>query len=243
MILTNQINQFRFDGKRSFDDMGLIITDSPNVPIPERDVEFVTIPGRDGSLYIDNQRYKNATVAYKVALLAPKKELAVAIRKVAAWLSGALGYKRLTDTYDPNYYRMAAVSGALSVAQKMAAIGTGTVKFSAKPFRYRLDGEQAVTFQEAGRFYNPEAFEALPKISIFGEGNIILHIGSAAYAFKGVEGRIDLDSELLIAYRDGLPQNDKLAFERFPVLKSGYNDIAFEGNVTAVQIVPRWRTL
>ena len=52
---------FVFGGKFS-KDYGLYVSGSGTFNAPERDVELVEVPGKNGSLVLDNGRFKNITV-------------------------------------------------------------------------------------------------------------------------------------------------------------------------------------
>ena len=54
---------FLFDGKKS-EDFDVYITGSAVYDAPDRDVELIDIPGRNGALVIDRNKFKNITVTY-----------------------------------------------------------------------------------------------------------------------------------------------------------------------------------
>lgn len=243
MSKTRGVAQFELGGLRSYDDFNMVITEPPTLSIPERERTFESIPGRSGDLCIDKGRYKNLTVSYKVAILAEAGELSEEIGRIAGWLSGSEGYQRLTDGYDPEHFRLAALSGTPSFARKAETIGIGTVKFNCKPFRYRLDGDRATVLTGSGRIFNPTTLDAAPKIAIAGSGNITLKIGGAEFLLEGVSEEIVIDSESFTASQGGQSAGDKLKFFDFPILKPGYNQISTTGSVSKVTILPRWRDL
>lgn len=236
-------NQFIYNSKRSYDDMCLIITETPSFVIAERDVTFTSIPGKSGDLIEDNGRYKNVTQSYTVAILSDPFDLPLLVKKIAAWLGAPSGYIILSDTYDPNYFRYAKYSGNINIADILLKIGTAKLNFNCKPYKYSFDGQQTVTIGTAGILYNPEDFASAPYIKITGSGNITLSIGNASFAFKNVDGYIEIDGEIMAAYKGTELQNDKISFMGFPALAPGANHIATVGNVSKIEIVPRWCTL
>lgn len=242
MIVEN-INQFSFNGKRSFDDMGLIITEAPVSSAPERDMDFISIPGRSGDIISDNERYKNITVSYKVTAIAEDFNIELMLRKLKAWIAGSVGYYKLSDTYDPNYYRLAAVGGAIEFEQKMRAIGAGTLKFNCKPFKYSIDGQRFISIAAAATLYNREDWESTPYIKIVGSGDVTLMINNASFVFTGINEYIEVDGEIMAAYKGTTLQNSKISFSKFPKLAPGPNNISFTGTVTEIQIAPRWCAL
>ncbi len=242
MIFEN-INQFSYNGKRSYDDMGLIITEAPAFSIPERDVDIISIPGRSGDLIKDNGRYKNITGSYKIAIIEDGRGFELQSRNIAAWLAGSVGYCRLSDTYTPNYYRLAAVTGAISVSERLHKIGTATVKFNCKPYKYRIDGDTPIIISTATAIFNPEAVESVPNIVITGSGNITLTINNASFAFEKIDGYIEVDGDIGAAFKGNELQNNKSLFSEFPTLAPGWNNISFTGAVEKIEVKPRWRAL
>lgn len=236
-------NQFIYNGKRSYDDMCLIITETPPFVIAERDVTYTAIPGRSGDLIEDNGRYNNITIPYTVAVLTNPFDLPLLVKKIAAWLGTAGGYFILSDTYDPNYFRYARYSGNLNIADLLLKIGTAKLNFNCKPFKYSFDGQHTVTLGSSGTLYNPEDFPSVPYMKLTGSGDIMLSIGSSYFAFSNVDGYIEVDGEIMAAYKGAELQNDKISFSAFPVLEPGMNKISASGNVSKIEIIPRWCAL
>ena len=231
------MNYFEFNGVRS-SDFGLIISGKDIYSAPAPDVSFVSVPGKNGDVLIDNNRFNNVTVSYNVAFRNVKSRAAA----IKLWLC-RVGYFVLTDTYQPHYFRMAAFSSNLKIDELIENVGQAQISFNCKPFMYSLAGRKTITLTEPGTVTNPEAFVALPHIKIIGSGDITLFIGARAYAVRSVESYIELDSELMAAYKGSVLYNDKINFTEFPSLPTGENNISWAGTVTQVEIVPRWRTL
>lgn len=57
--------RFIFDGHNSAD-YGLVISGENTHNAPERDTDSLEIPGRSGTLTVDNGRWSNVDVPYKV---------------------------------------------------------------------------------------------------------------------------------------------------------------------------------
>ena len=89
-------------------DYGIYITGSSVFNSPERDVEMIEIPGRNGSYALDNGRFNNIEVTYPAGLFGGSEaDFASGIRAFRNALASRIGYKRLEDDYNPNEYRMA----------------------------------------------------------------------------------------------------------------------------------------
>ena len=237
------INQFTYNGKSSYDDFCLIITETPPFVIAERDVTFSSINGRNGELLTDNHRYKNITKEYKVAALTDEYPLPILIKKIGAWLAASPGYYILYDTYDPNYFYYACYTSKLSFADKIMKLGLATLKFSCKPYKYSFDGQAPIAVTSPQTISNPEDYESKPYIKIFGSGNITLTINDKSYTFSEIDEFICVDSEIMAAYKGTARQDNKIDFIEFPTLAPGTNSITFSGNVDHIEIIPRWCAL
>ena len=236
---SEKLNQFKYKGISSAD-MGIIITQSPNIGSAERDEEYISVPGKSGDIINDNGRFKNITVSYDVNLLSDERPLDLMARKIKAWLQGETGYFKLTDTYDPNYYRMAAYSGSIDIEDKMRKIGITTLNFNCKPFKYRIDGENDIEITKATTLYNPEEWESLPYIKIIGTGAVTLHINNNSFYISTIDDYIEINSELQSAYKGNTLQNSKINFATFPTLCPGTNNISWVGSVSKIIIKARW---
>jgi phage-related protein len=230
---------FKYNGVVSLDEQ-LIIQSKNTYAGAARDLSFTSVPGRSGDLLIDNKRYKNVTVKYTVAALEGIHDIPEIAHRVKGWLSSEIGYLELIDSYDPNYYRLAAYASAYDLEQELPCLGRSTIQFNCKPFRYSIEGKRPILLEASATIRNPEYFPAKPYIKITGSGNITLTINSKNYVFKNVDGYIEVDSEIMNAYKGSDPQNDKMYTPTFPELEKGDNAISWTGTVTSVEIVPRW---
>ena len=238
-----KINQFIYNEKKSYDDMHLIITDTPSRVSPARRISSIDVSGRNGNILIDEGCFENGEVKYSVALIPGEFDMPLAVRKIRRWLQGDVGYFKLSDTYDPNYYYLACYTGILDIADKLGKLGETTLTFTTKPFRYRNDGENELVISAETTIFNPEDWESTPYIKIIGNGNITLSINNSSFGFTDVNEYIEIDGDIQSCYKGTTLQNSKTSFISFPKFCSGKNNISFVGNVTKIIILPRWCTL
>ena len=232
------MNSFTFNGKSSAD-FGLYISEKKIYSIPARDVTFHSVPGRSGDVLIDNDRYENVTVSYTVGL----KNIKSNIHTIKSWLCKP-GYLKLTDTYQPSYFRYACFCSAVDVVEMLENFGTAQITFNCKPFMYLNSGQTTKTFTGSGvTLNNPCNFESYPLIRIYGSGAVTLTINNKSYSFTQVSPNISCDSELMNCYYSSTLKNNVIGFTEFPVLEPGDNTITYTGSVTKIMITPRWRTL
>jgi len=108
---------------------------------PERDVEVVSVPGRNGDLIFDNGRYKNLDRVYTIQVtgVANAQNLINALTK-------AIGYQELEDDYDTTVYYMARLKNRPRVVQFVGNAVLLTVTFDRKPQRWLKSGrDTAIT--------------------------------------------------------------------------------------------------
>lgn len=210
-----------------------------------RDVTYTSIAGRSGDLITDNGRYKNVSIPYTLTLLNTSPHSFTELtRLIKNWLYlGEQGYFKLWDTYDKEYYRLASLSDEVNIEQELRELGSLSLSFNCKPYKYSFEGEKTITLTKAGKIFNAEAFESKPYIKIFGNGNATLYINNNAFKFTNINEYLEVDSELMNTYKGITPANNQKKGADFPAFQPGYNNISWSGNITRLEIVPRWCTL
>ena len=239
------MNYFIFNGQSSLE-LGIRIKSKNIYSSGKRDLTLVSIPGRDGELVNSNKRFVNSTVSYTCFLPAKSiAELNTKIRNVKKWLFvDSDQYHELTDSYDPTFMRYAIFNSKLDIADEANRIGTFTITFSSKPFRYLVSALASEEISSGDTLYNPFPFASKPYIKITGSGNISLSIsnskGTQVYQFKNVSGYVECDSELMNCYKSTTLKNNDFVADQFPSLEYGNNVISWTGTVTKVEIITRW---
>ena len=232
-------NVFIFDGKSS-GDYGIYISGGQTFNAPERDVESIEIPGRNGNLTISRNRFKNIMVPYPVFV---HKRFNENVASARAWLLGSDGYCRLEDTYHPDQYRMAQFNGPIDFEMRFLNYsGETTLTFNCKPQRWLKTGEQVIQCSNGDSILN-SGFPALPLIKVSGMGGGYLYVGACVVQILSLDEYVILDSETQNAYKGTINKNGTIAAPEFPVLQTGENTIYWGGGITAVEITPRWWTI
>ena len=153
---------------------GVYITGEAVYNAPERDVEMITIPGRNGSFALDNGRFQNIEVSYPAGIFAETEaDFRQAISDFRNFLCSRKGYVRLQDEYNPGEYRMAVYKSGLEVDPAMLKAGEFNIIFDCKPQRYLTSGETRQTISSSGdTITNPTLFDASPLLEITGYGDV-----------------------------------------------------------------------
>jgi len=228
---------FKFLGKDSYTDFGIVVEKRPIIPKAERNIQYVEVPGRSGSLKVDDATYKDILIpiqcGFKDERVPDHADL------IKPWLNGGEGSLILSN--QPDKYYLAHAADQMDISQEMQVFGKFQVNFRCRPFKYEVDNQE-ITLIAAGIITNPGSIESEPIILINGDGDITLTINGVDIQLTGVSGSITIDSVLKDAYKGTTLQNSLMNGD-FPVLVSGENTISWVGNVTSVQITPNWRWL
>ena len=225
---------------------GIVISGDGAFNAAERDVEVISVAGRNGDLTIDNGRYHNIEVRYPVSIAHNFHENAAKLR---AFLGSLRGYQRIEDGYSPLTYRLGCFRGTVEyVVGPMCRTGQATLKFDCKPQRYLAAGEFAYEYCESSWIVNPTQEIALPLITVYGSGPGDLSISGNTVQILALEDQITLDSETLNAYRQvgdspAENRNGNICAPEFPALTPGVNHFSWNGGIERIRIVPRWWTL
>lgn len=192
MITVNENEKgFEFDGESSkaFD---LFITGGTIFDAPERDVEMIEIPGRNGAFVHDLGRFQNVTVTYKCALSSTKEhEFVDAMRKVRQWLCSKRGYCKLSDDFNPGEYRLAKFKDYIEVTNEAPVVGRFNLSFDCMPQRFLIDGDNPVQVASGDGIFNPTMFDAHPLLKVNGYGTITINGEEIALRNEPI-GRVEL---------------------------------------------------
>ena len=232
------INTIVLNGKM-LSDFGVFISGSGVFNAPERDVEIIEVPGRNGTLTRDNGRYKNISLTYPAFIYKDFKDKVQALRN---YLNSQKGYVRLEDSYHPNEFRLARVSGEFNADPVEELYGGNfELTFDCYPQRFLKSGEQIIEITANGSIDNVQYTTAKPLIRAYGTGSF--SIGGVSVQITTASTYTDIDCDLQECYKDTLATNCNgnvvLTDGKFPELVPGTNAITLSG-ITMLEITPRW---
>ena len=161
---------FTFGGDSSLN-YGIYVTGEGVFNAPERAVEMLTIPGRNGNFALDQGRFENIEVTYKCGIVDySESDFADKISTARNWLCSKVGYVRLEDDYNPSEYRMAVYKSGVEVEHVDLSTGEFDVVFDCKPQRWLSSGETATAIANNGTITNPTPFDSEPLLAVKGYG-------------------------------------------------------------------------
>lgn len=241
-----------FDGQSSLD-FDIDLTNVDSYKRPERDTDTTSVPGRNGELTYDNGRYQNITITYGCKLWrASAEKFSKAFNSFTDFLlSHQDTYYRLEDNMDSEYFRLARFTEGIDPEIKDAGDGPRyakfDMKFDCKPQHFLKSGEIVTTVSSGSTatLHNPTCQAAKPLIRIYCTGSGTVGVGSETVTIaKGAASYIDLDCDLHLAYEGTKNRGSLVTLTDWPVLKAnGDTGITMSGNVTKVEITPRWFTI
>lgn len=235
-----------FNGK-DLSEYGIWISGEGTYDSPERDVESISIPGRNGDLIVDNGRFKNMPVKYPAFIVRGFEERFDAFR---AFILSTHGYCRLEDDFHREEYRLGQCAGSLlpNVSAKTkdgmskADVGTFDLIFNCKPQRFLKAGDIPVEFDTDSAIMNFTLYEAKPLIRAYGTGTF--GIGDSTVTITQADEYTDIDCDLMDAYKGGVNcnANVELNSDDYPTLAPGENGVMLDG-ISRLIIYPRYYTI
>lgn len=238
---------FKF-GSYSSEDFGLYINGAGAYNSPEKDLEYVSIPGRSGDLIYDNNRFNNIIVTYPACFML--KNFATNFSNLKNALYGKKGYLKLSDDYNPGYFRMASLAEEIDVSKIDWVDGAGSfdLKFNCKPQLFQEstykfvyngavtvnDGETTTIKNEVqvrkkdGSIVFTNGFPAKPGIRAYGAGSFTINDVTVTIA-PHTQNYITIDCELMDCYYGSTNMNQYVTLSKFPILDKADNTVAVSG--------------
>jgi len=222
---------------------GVWISGEGTFDAPERDIEYVEIPGKSRALILDNNRFRNIDITYP-AYMSGDFDSRFDVFK-AAMLSYAGQYMILSDTYHPNEFRYATFTGGIDPETgPYNRSGRFDITFNCGPQRFLTSGLSTTTFAEAGTIANPTAYTATPNIRVYGYGTVGVGSNTITITIHPYP-YIDIDCEAMDAKYQANNCNGyvQVSGDVFPTLPPGNTGITISGSVSKIELQPRWWTV
>lgn len=231
---------FKFAGKDSYLDYGILITSRPTIPSPKRRVSYIDIPGRDSSLRYDEGTFEDITITVECAIT--EDNLIEKIDSIKAWLYGS-GESDLIFSFQEDKKYIAQVVNTIDFPQVLKYISKFPIIFNCRPFKYAVSNTLIIITQSGTNVINPGTIYSLPKIYVYGTGDIRLKINNNEIKISGMQNKLIIDSTIYDCYDENLNSLNSKVNGDFPILKPGNNTIEWIGNISKVEILPNWRWL
>ncbi len=147
--------------------LGITVRKVPGLNRPQRKHDSYSVPGRNGNIVVMQDAFEEYEQEYEIFTLDNAQADA---REIVDWLYQD-GYCKLTDDWEPGYYRLAYFVGPLDVETILEEAAVCTIKFRCRPERY-LVGQEKGPYYNIGSttVLNPTNHDAHPFIRLYGSG-------------------------------------------------------------------------
>lgn len=229
-----------YNGVDLYDHFKCLVYGDNQLPTPERDVENITIPGRNGDLHKSQDRFRNQEIPYNAKIADDCFNNYDAMR---AFLMSGSGYKELYDSKSPDYFRLAVPVGMQNPeVAKMKLWITFSLVFDVDPRRFLREGKRKITLTASGKIKSPVLYGSNPLIRMYGTGSMLIN-DQLIEVTSNVSTGILLDCDSMNAEASGMNANSAV---KLPIGKitipAGVSSIGING-LSKVEIVPRWWTI
>lgn len=238
--------QFKFRGKDS-KEFGTSIETEPQIKSAERVFELRERPG-NFDYVADFKYYRPVPITLECFYKSTSRDDNWQVRdEISAWCDTG-NYEDLILYMDPQYLYKAIVTSPPDFKGNRA---TGksvpfNLEMTLQPFKYDLFGLEKKILTKEKTLINHKRYASKPYLKIYGEGAISIFINGQEFKMIGVQGNIEIDSlEEEVSRYDKkilISQSKNYLNSNFPLFVPGENKISWKGNVSKVEIIPRWWT-
>lgn len=203
---------------------------------PIRDIDEIDVPGRNGTIIVDNGRWKNKSVNYFCFMDKTVKDDLKIFREYLMSLKGS--YFKIEDSDKNDEFRNGRLSDSFDPQRDLNySTASFVIATSCYPQRWLKTGETPVAFSAEGSITNPTSFDAKPLITVTGTG--VLSVNGTIVTINKNDTTITLNCEAEDAYTGVENKNGDIFIDDFPTLQPGVNAIIPADQMT-VEITPRW---
>ena len=225
---------------KTLSDFNTFITDAGIYSSPDRGYESIEVPGRNGNLLFEDDKFGNVEHAYPMIILDDFNRNYAALK---AFLLSKRGYNELYDTFYPDEFYLATFKKIENLKQQYlhGTVGSCVLVFERKPQRFLKSGWKEYEYTASGSINNPTEFDALPLLRVYGSGTVT--VNGTPIVISTTQTYLDIDCELQEVLQSGGNLDITLTNGVFPKLKSGDNTITKGSGITKIIVTPRWWTL
>lgn len=201
-----------------------------------RKIETIEIPGRNGTLSIDDGTFQNVDITYEMYGSGDVRANVAAFRD---YLGSLAGYVRLEDTFDPDIYLKARYSEPFDVNGSDRRNVSFDITFDCDPRKFLKSGEEIITVTSSTSIKNPTYGIAKPLIRAYGTGTFT--INDISVQVTTASTYTDIDCDMQEAYKGTTNCNGNIVLSngKFPEFKNGSNNITLSG-FSRLEITPNW---
>ena len=217
---------FKFNDFISTDN-SIVIKEMPTNTLPLKDIESIKVLGSNNTLHIDKNTYSTYEMNVVCILMDITK-----INEIKNKLRG-LGKLILSD--DENIEYTVKISNQIDFSKYLTYLKEFEIQFEVDPIKYNVE-ETTINLTESDTITLSGNIETEPVLKISGSGTIRIN-NIEIIVNNDSELDIILECKLLTAYfENGVNANNKVYYNKKPVLKPGNNIIEFDNTITSLTL-------
>ena len=219
----NNLPYFKFNNVKSTD-LGIVIKELPPIIKAEKDIDIITLSGRNGNLHIDNGFYKAKSYTITCILVDETK-----INEIKTLLDG-IG--KLEVSSEPNIEYQATVLNQISFDKYLKYLKEFAINFELYPIGYSKNTITNEYFDSENVFEVDGTYNVYPILTVNGTGIITLN----NVQIEVLESGITIDCDLMNCTKNNLNANDKVNLDEFPNLIVGENTLTLGTGISSVEV-------
>ena len=206
--------------------------------MPQKEIENLQIPGKNGDLTIDNHRFSNITIPFNCYI---HKNFGQNYSNLINYLMSLTGYQRIESNEEPDVFRLGMIKAPIEPEMGQFNFrGQFSIDIDFMPQKWLKVGENRITVNGSETLVNPTAFDALPTLYVQGTGTITVN-GSDMELLNNTSTTV-IDCGAQNVYEGTINRNSDITLtdNAFPVLVPGTNTIEYGTGITSLVVVPNW---
>lgn len=217
----------------------LLLTKSPDIPVPQRKIDSITIPKRDGKLLIDRGTYDDIQIVCEFEFVMNRDSSLLRFAELKKFFTvnkaDAWNTLRFSDDNDHFYNVKQIKIGNLTRQTRMHNVFK--VTFICEPYRYLSTGSS----EQTSLTFNNPGIVSHPKLIVSGSGLMSLKLDGTTVFTGNITNNVEIDTDKQLAVNGNNFVKLEGDFENlyFP---PGEHSLSVNSGFT-IRYYPRWRDL
>lgn len=224
-------------------DLGLKTTTRPSVSVPQKNIDEIEVAGRDGTLIRDHGTYKNIEIKVSYNFV-DRTDFNNKCRIIKKWIN-KIEDNKLQFSDDLGFFYKVKYCKLDAIERVYKALGKFELTFICEPYMYSSEGQQTVEVINGSNIVN-NGLQCKPTYIINGTGLIALQINNKDEVKINLDGKITIDTDLYICYKNGVMSNTDISGYYENLWLDEYSDNIFTitgDNISLIEIMPNFREL
>ncbi len=219
-------------------DLDLIIENVPVIPACNIIYETISIDGGENLTKVKG--FEDISFSFDFWYKANEDEYFMKKAMIDNWLLNTKSKELFYSADESKTYKVKQIKIS-ETKTTSRIIRRFTATFICNGLKYMTSGLKTKTITTSGMVLNNfGTYESRPMIKIYGNGSITVSINSSNFKIQNVTDYVTIDSEIKECYKDNINFGRNMTGD-YLVFFIGKNTISWSGNVSKLEITPRWR--